>query len=100
MTLRAAMLKPTARLWRAVSVVALPFLCTSCFTMGLWGVLPDSEVDAFTHQEETVFAYDEGTEWSWSLLGLRILLTPVTVGLDVLTCPVQAVLFGNDDDDC
>ena len=45
------------------------------------------------------FVYDEDTEWSWSLFGLRLLGTPFTFALDVLTSPVQA-FFLDDDDDC
>ena len=82
-----------------LATTLLPLLLSSCFTMGLWGFTPETERDAFTGKEESTFAYDEETEWSWQLFCLRVLLTPVTVGLDCLTCPVQAVLFFADDDD-
>jgi hypothetical protein len=77
--------------------VLLPLVLQGCFTMGLWGFFPEEEED-FTGQSETAYAYDPETEWSWSLLALRVLLTPVTFGLDCLTCPIQAFLFGSDDD--
>jgi hypothetical protein len=88
-----------ARLRRA----AVPFACmllTSCFTLGLWGFEPDDEVDPVTGQ--TGYAYDPDTKWSWSLFGLRVLLTPVTFALDCVTSPVQCALglMGGDDDDC
>jgi hypothetical protein len=34
------------------------------------------------------------------LFAKRVLLTPLTVGLDMLTCPVQVFLWGDDDDEC
>jgi hypothetical protein len=58
--------------------------------MGLWGFEAEEEQDALTGQHETTFAYDPGTEWSWAKLGLRVLLTPFALGLDCLTCPIQA----------
>jgi hypothetical protein len=67
--------------------------------MGLWGFEPDEEQDFVTGESETSFAYDPETEWSWSKLALRVLLTPITLGLDCLTCPVQVVLFASADDD-
>ena len=38
----------------------------------------------------------------FTILGLCILLTPVTLVLDIVTSPVQAFLFGwdDDEDDC
>lgn len=84
---------------RLVTVCALSTLLCSCFTMGLWGFLPEDDTDPITGDEETAFAYDEETEWSWELLGLRVLLTPVTLCLDCVTAPVQCFLWGGDDDD-
>lgn len=91
---------PRWRRSRTVTLLVLPMLLSSCFTMGLWGFLPETERDAFTGEDETTFAYQEDTEWSWGSFLTRLLLTPLTVGLDVVTCPVQAFLFGDDDDDC
>lgn len=85
---------------RALAAIALLSTCTSCFTMGLWGFGPEYDEDLCTGRGETVFEYDEHTEWSWGLLGLRLLLTPVTLALDVVTCPLQCVLLGDGDDDC
>jgi hypothetical protein len=90
--------RPGGRRASLFAVLLLPFLLSSCFTLGLWGFYAETE-QTWTGEEETAFAYDEETEWSWKLFFLRVLLTPVTVGLDCLTCPVQCVLFWDDDDD-
>jgi len=83
------------------AVVVLPFVLTSCFSMMVWGFLPGDEVDPVTGSEQAVFEYDEQTEWSWGLFFGRLGLTPFAFVLDVLTCPVQAFLFGwDDEDDC
>jgi hypothetical protein len=74
-------------------------LLSGCFTMTLWGFEPVDEVDPFTGKEETVFEYDEATEWSWQLFFTRLGLTPFALVLDAATCPVQAVVFGMDCDD-
>lgn len=85
--------------FRWAVIVASSLLLCSCFTMGLWGFWPEDAADPATRQEETTFTYDEDTEWSWELLGLRILLTPVTLCLDGVTCPVQCLFWGDDDGD-
>lgn len=76
-------------------VVSLPILCSSCFTLGLWGCFPEDEADPVTGEYSTAFAYDPETEWSWELVGMRLLLTPFTLGLDLVTCPVQCLMFGD-----
>lgn len=86
-------------LCRHGAVLCLPLVLTSCFTMAVWGFLPADEVDPVTGNEETGFEYDSDTEWSWGLFFGRLGLTPFAVALDVLTCPVQAFLFGWDDED-
>jgi hypothetical protein len=80
----------------SLAAVSMPILCSSCFTLGLWGFFPEDEEDAATGEYSTGFAYDPETEWSWELVGLRLLLTPFSLGLDVLTCPVQCVVFCSD----
>jgi hypothetical protein len=75
----------------------LPLLLSSCFTMALWGFLPDTDTDPVSGSDEATFTYDPQTKWSWSMFLLRVALTPVTLGLDCVTCPVQAVLFDSDD---
>lgn len=85
---------------RCVAVAVLPFVCTSCFTMGLWGFPVAEEADPCTGRTETSFRYDDDTEWSWDMIGLRLLLTPLTVGLDVVTGPVQCFLLDDGEDDC
>ena len=85
---------------KRAAALCLPLVLASCFTMAVWGVYP--EFDQASSSEETTFAYDEETEWSWGLFFGRLALTPFAFALDVLTCPVQAFLFGGDDDgeDC
>jgi len=80
--------------------LALPFMLTSCFTMMVWGFLPASDVDPVTGADETGFEYMTETRWSWGLFFGRLGLTPFTLVLDCLTCPVQAIWFGWPDDDC
>ena len=67
--------------------------------MGLWGFELEDEQDPFTGQCETTYAYDSRTEWSWGKLGLRVLLTPFTLALDCLTCPIQCILLCDNCDD-
>lgn len=89
---------PTARRRIAKGLCTLACLAlSSCFTMGLWGFSPETETDQFSGKDETVYAYDSSTEWSWSLLFLRILLTPATFVLDCATAPIQAFFWGSDD---
>jgi len=91
--------KPPMNAPRTLALLSC-FWLSSCFTLGLWGFQPDyDDVDPVTGQP--AYAYDEDTEWSWGLLGLRLLLTPVTLALDCVTCPVQGALglCGDDDDD-
>ena len=76
----------------------LPLLLSSCFTMTLWGFGPSAERDPVTGQEELVYEYDDSTSWTWTLFGLRLLATPVTLALDCLTAPIQAFFLGDDDD--
>jgi len=73
------------RVARSASVL-LPLLCSSCFTMAVWGFEGE---DPISGCGETAYAYDSHTEWSWELFGLRLLLTPITLCLDALTSPVQ-----------
>ena len=84
---------------RCAAALLLPLVLHGCITMGLWGFYPEDEQDPITGEDESGFTYDPETEWSWSLLGLRVLLTPITVALDCLTCPIQAAWFGLDDDE-
>ncbi|MEO6593180.1 MAG: hypothetical protein ABIP94_00335 [Planctomycetota bacterium] len=84
---------------RAAVALLLPLVLSSCFTMALWGFSPDTEPNPRTGEEESVFAYDEETKWSWKLFFVRVLVTPLSVGLDCLTCPVQAVIWGWNHDD-
>lgn len=84
---------------RAAAALLLLLLLSSCFTMGLWGFDSEVERNALTGEDEEWFHYDEETEWSWGLFGLRVLGTPFAVALDALTCPLQLSLTCGDDDD-
>jgi hypothetical protein len=81
-----------------VVVLLLPLIASSCFTAALWGFFPEEDRIPVTGATEATFEYDPETEWSWGLFGKRLLLTPFTVVLDCVTCPVQAFLFEWDDD--
>ena len=89
------MVRPAHR----AAALLLPLLLSSCFTLTLWGFELESETDPFTGRTEEEFTYDKDTEWSWGLLGLRLLGTPFALALDCLTAPVQAWVFWDDDDD-
>jgi hypothetical protein len=69
--------------------VLLPFVLTSCFTMGLWGFTADDD-DAGSGGCDPSYSYDPATQWSWGLLCLRVLVTPLTLCLDCLTAPLQS----------
>jgi hypothetical protein len=85
---------------RSVLASSLLLACSSCFTMLLWGFESTDEVDPCTGEVEDGLEYDEDTEWSWELFGLRVLLTPVTLALDCLTCPIQACCCDRDEPGC
>lgn len=88
------------RLRPLCATLVLPFLLSGCFTFGLWGVYLEDERDPFTGRETASYVYDKSTEWSWSLFLMRVILTPVTLCLDCLTAPVQAILADDDDQNC
>ena len=93
------MTRTVSQLAKHAAVLCLPLVLASCFTMMVWGFEPEFGTDAASGESEATFAYDEETEWSWGLFFGRLGLTPFAVVLDVLTCPVQAVLFGWTDDE-
>lgn len=70
----------------------------SCFTTILWGLDQDGDEWA----GESGVECDDDTEWTWDLFLGRLLLTPIAIGLDALTCPVQSFFWGEDDErrDC
>jgi hypothetical protein len=88
----------TRRTICALALASLLFL-PSCFTLGLWGFDQTLERDPSSGQLESTANYDETTEWSWELLGFRLLFTPVTLVLDCATAPIQAWWFGTGEDD-
>ena len=77
------------------SLLCLP----SCFTMALWGFDTHTEENVRTGRDEAWHSYQEDTEWSWQLLGLRLLGTPFALALDCVTWPVQVFLWADEDDD-
>ena len=88
------------RLLRTATVVSLPLVCTSCFTLALWGLTPSDDDDPCCHDDGVTFEVEADADWSWDAIGLRLLLTPLSLGLDVLTAPVQCILLADDDDGC
>lgn len=88
------------RFVRAAAVVSLSLACTSCFTLGLWGFEPIGDSSSCHGSDDGTFELDTDADWSWDAIGLRLLLTPFALGLDVLTAPVQCVLLADDDDGC
>jgi len=89
-----------AVLIKSTLLAALLLVTPSCFTMITWGFEPVEETNELTGREESFMQYDPETEWSWELVGLRILITPLMLGLDIATAPIQAFFFWDDDDDC
>ena len=81
----------------ALSLVGL-LLLPSCFTMALWGFDHERGQDRYTGETSSSFSYDQETEWSWELLGMRLLGTPFALALDCLTAPLQAFLWGDADE--
>ena len=90
-------MRVAAALRAALMLVGLLFL-PSCFTMALWGFDHERERDRDTGETSSSFSYDQATEWSWELLGVRLLGTPFALALDCLTAPVQAFFLADDDD--
>ena len=88
----------TRRGCAALALSAL-LLLPSCFTFGLWGFELQSEREARTGRTEHAMRYDPDTEWSWELLGMRLLGTPFALALDCLTAPVQAYFLVDEDED-
>ena len=79
-------------------MLVMLLLLPSCFTFGLWGFELDSERDPHSGRVENTMAYDSETEWSWELFAFRLLLTPIALGLDCLTAPVQVWLLDEIDE--
>ena len=87
------------RRWLLPSALACLLLLPSCFTFGVWGFELESERDPRSGRVENTMAYDAETEWSWELFAFRLLLTPIALGLDCLTAPVQVWLLQEMDED-
>lgn len=70
----------------------------SCITSALWGLDLDEDED-----DRSAYCQRDGRKKHRSTkfedVGLRILLTPVTLGLDLLTAPLQGCM-NDDDEDC
>jgi len=89
----------------AAILIVLPLLALpSCFTTTLWGggIEEEEEFNYETLQYETSYDAELGFSnvKSWKDLALCIVLTPFTLALDCLTYPIQAFLYGWEDEDC
>ncbi|MBZ0150997.1 MAG: hypothetical protein K8J09_05640 [Planctomycetes bacterium] len=82
---------------RRLAALLLATTLSSCFTGVIWGFFPQEDHD--DPDAGMPLTYERGTKWSWELVLGRILVTPFTLVLDCVTLPVQAVLFGWNDDD-
>jgi uncharacterized protein YceK len=82
---------------RALPLVALVAL-QGCFTAGVWGFELGSETDAVTGRESPTLEAQRDGEVVESLW-FRLLATPFSLVLDCVTLPIQALLFGWDDED-
>ena len=72
-----------------LGVVFLPM--QSCFTVHLWGGTLSEE------GQDSIYSFEDA-DITWDDAWLRVLLTPVSLWLDCVTMPVQAILLGDDDD--
>jgi hypothetical protein len=78
---------------RLGTILLLGVLCLplqSCFTLLLWGGVPELEAD-HRGKVETGWTFEDA-DIGWGDVWLRILLTPAAVCLDCVTLPVQAFL--------
>ena len=77
-----------------ICATALLLSLQSCFTLGLWGF--DYTGDADSDDESSFEFRDEPADlpWTWKAVGLRVLLTPIALALDVVTSPVQCAILG------
>jgi uncharacterized protein YceK len=82
---------------RWVGSLVLLLALHGCMTAGLWGFDVTSERDPITREEQTSLEAREGEELG--SVWLRLLATPFTLVLDCLTLPIQAWVFGWDDDE-
>lgn len=77
--------------------VLLLTLLSSCFTTGLWGgSIEDTDGDGSA--EIPLTSFSGGGPNEGPNLAMKLLLTPFTVILDICTSPIQAFLFGWDED--
>ena len=75
--------------------LALWIAASSCFTTALWGGSIETEEDGV---ETVAFNEHDGVD-GWGDFAGRVLLTPFAVLLDICTSPVQAWLYGWDEED-
>lgn len=79
----------------------------SCFTLGLWGFDYTPDADGADRDDSSNFEFSDepgDPPWTWKAVGLRVLLTPIALALDIVTSPVQCAVLGigwlgSDDDD-
>ena len=93
--MRTAFEREVRGLRRLAACALILALLSSCFTTALWGgSIEDTDGDGSL--EPSFSSGDGGGEGNPAL---RILLTPLAVLLDICTWPVQAVLFGWEDEE-
>ena len=81
---------------RVAALAGALFLLSSCFTTAVWGGSIEDDDGDGVHDVELDPEVDGVSDFL-----LKLVLTPFAVVLDVCTSPVQAWLYGwEDDDDC
>ena len=87
-----------------VLVALLVVSLQGCFTTALWGGEMKERTNRDTgrvEQKPSFNLVDAVTDPpGLGVVAVRVLLTPFTLVLDCVTAPVQAVLYGWEDDDC
>lgn len=86
------------RKFLCVGLVVFALISSGCFTTSLWGGDLLEVQDSRSHVSETRVGWELPAERSdgpsGAELAHRLLLTPFTLALDLVTLPLQAELFG------
>jgi hypothetical protein len=82
------------------SILSLTACCLlpSCFTAAVWGV----EIDGDCGEPAPIEARGEEPDRGEGLLdhfAAKLVLTPFALALDCLTCPIQALFLGCEEDE-
>ena len=72
-----------------LAVLFLPM--QSCFTVHVWGGTLSKK------GQDSIYSFEDA-DITWDDVWLRVLLTPVSLGLDCVTMPVQLFFLGDTDD--